>query len=306
MNLNPQIQTKLYGLNNEFNDFIKLYKTKQLPNKILLSGQKGVGKCTLGYHIINYILSIDEEYSYNLDECSIFEENKSFKLIQNKSNPNFSLIDVLDEKKKIEISQIRNLITNINKTSFNSKPRFVLIDNIENLNPNSINALLKIIEEPVANCFFILIHNNHKILETLKSRCINFKISLSNKSSILVSNKLVNDNIENLINKDFLDYYITPGKIYNLIKFSKENKIDLKYMSLKDLLNLIIDENLYKKETTFKNMIYELIELFMVKKFSLHNAEFIDYFLKKINNLKKYNLDEKSLFFEFKKELLDG
>ena len=77
-------------------------------------------------------------------------------------------------------------------------------------------------------------------------------------------------------------------------------------MSLKDLLNLIIDENLYKKETTFKNMIYELIELFMVKKFSLHNAEFIDYFLKKINNLKKYNLDEKSLFFEFKKELLDG
>ena len=26
----------------------------------------------------------------------------------------------------------------------------------------------------------------------------------------------------------------------------------------------------------------------------------------KINNLKKYNLDEKSLFFEFKKELLDG
>ena len=240
MNLNPQIQTKLYGLNNEFNDFIKLYKTKQLPNKILLSGQKGVGKCTLGYHIINYILSIDEEYSYNLDECSIFEENKSFKLIQNKSNPNFSLIDVLDEKKKIEISQIRNLITNINKTSFNSKPRFVLIDNIENLNPNSINALLKIIEEPTNNIFFILINNNKKILPTLTSRCLNFRLSLSNDKTFKIIKNIFNTNVNNLINEDLLNYYFTPGKIYNLIKFSNDYSINLKDLDLRQFLFLLI------------------------------------------------------------------
>ena len=44
-------------------------------------------------------------------------------------------------KKKIDIDQIRNLINNLNKSSLNSKPRFVLIDNIEYLNLNSINAL---------------------------------------------------------------------------------------------------------------------------------------------------------------------
>ena len=55
----------------------------------------------------------------------------------------------------------------------------MLIDNIETLNINSINALLKILEEPNENINFILISNNKKILPTLTSRCINFKLSLS-------------------------------------------------------------------------------------------------------------------------------
>ena len=81
-------------------------------------------------------------------------------------------------KKNIDINQIRDLIVKLNKSSFNNKPRFVLIDNIEYLNINSINALLKILEEPNDNIIFILINNNKKVLPTLLSRCINFKISL--------------------------------------------------------------------------------------------------------------------------------
>ena len=57
MNLSPINQTKLYGLENYLNEFIRLYKNEKLPNKILLSGLKGIGKCTLAYHLINYILS---------------------------------------------------------------------------------------------------------------------------------------------------------------------------------------------------------------------------------------------------------
>ena len=51
-------------------------------------------------------------------------------------------------EKNIDISQIRNLILNLSKSLFNNKPRFVLIDNIELLNNNSTNSLLKILEEP--------------------------------------------------------------------------------------------------------------------------------------------------------------
>jgi len=151
--LEPANQIQLYGLRNEFNELVNLYNEKKLPNKILLSGQKGSGKCTIAYHLINFILSKNEDYSYDNENFLINENNKSFKLILNKSNPNFNLIDINLDKKSIEISQIRNLINNMNKSSFNSKPRFVLIDNIEYLNLNSINALLKILEEPSQNIF---------------------------------------------------------------------------------------------------------------------------------------------------------
>ena len=199
MNLNPAKQTTLYGHHFEFCNFIGLYKNKKLPNKILLSGEKGIGKSTLAYHLINCILSFDEEHSYDKKNFTINPENKTFKLILNKSNPNFISIDIEEDKKSIDINQIRNLILNLSKSSFNTKPRLVLIDNIELLNINSVNALLKIVEEPNDNIFFILINNNKKILPTLKSRCLNYNINLKSEESFDISNKILGENVKELI-----------------------------------------------------------------------------------------------------------
>ncbi len=97
----------------------------------MLSGSKGCGKATLAYHFINYVFSINKENSYNIKLNEINTENTSFKLIKNGSHPNFHLIDLIEDKKNIEISQIRNMINYANKSSFNNEPRFVLIDNVE-------------------------------------------------------------------------------------------------------------------------------------------------------------------------------
>ena len=306
MNLNSYNQKNLYGLENEFYDFVKLYNNKKLPNKILLSGQKGIGKCTLSYHLINFILSKNEKFSYSLENFTINQENKSFKLIQNGSNPNFNLIDVNTDKKKIDIDQIRNLINNLNKSSLNSKPRFVLIDNIEYLNLNSINALLKTLEEPNENIYFILINNNQRINPTISSRCLNFKISLTNEKILTISNKLLNDNIYNLINKDLLNYYFTPGKIYNLVKFSKEKEIDLSNININSFLSLLINKTYYKEDNNVKNIVYDFVESFLLKKISLIYSDLFSYFLKRINDTKNFNLDEESLFIEIKSKLLNG
>lgn len=303
--LKKENQLNLYGLNNQINELINLYKNKNLPNKILLSGTKGIGKSTMAYHFINYVLSEDEKYFYDIKNFKINPENRSFKLIQNKTSPNFILIDIHAEKKNIDISQIRSLINNLQKTSFNSKPRFILIDNIEFLNLNSVNALLKILEEPTINSYFILINNDKKILPTLKSRCLNFRISLSNRESIEVSNKLINQNVFDVINHNLLDYYASPGKIYNLIKFSEENKIDLKKIDLNDLINIIISKNFYKKNNLIQNLILDFIELYLVKNISKKYSEFYTYFLKKIDKTKRFNLDFESLLIEFKLKILN-
>ena len=308
MNIDPSNQTKLYGHENYLKSLLKLYKEDHLPNKILFSGEKGIGKSTLAYHLINSILSSDEENPYDLKNFNINLENKTFKLIQNKSNPNFILIDVNEEKKKIDIGQIRNLISTLNKSSFNIKPRFILLDNIELLNINSVNALLKILEEPNDNINFILINNNKKVLQTLKSRCLNFKISLTHEQSINITNKILNENLNNFLNEKFITNYSTPGQLIKIIDFANNNDIDLKNLELKDLISKIILDKKYKKDLSIRDLVYSLIELYFRNNISIQNIDLINmynYFLKKINTTKIFNLDDESLLMEFEKKMLN-
>jgi len=305
MNLCPNKQTKLYGLEKYLNDFVRLYKENNLPSKILLSGLKGIGKCTLAYHLINYILSENDDNSYNLKETNINVESKIFKLILNGTCPNFNLIDISPDKKNIDINQIRNLITNLNKSSFNLKPRFVLIDNIEFLNLNSVNALLKILEEPNDNIHFILINNNKKIISTLLSRCLNFKISLNNDQINNINHCLFDNDLKNLVNDDFINYYNTPGNIYNLLKFADEKEINLKELSLKEFLSLIIKKSYFKEDVKIKNLLYDLIEFFILKNISVLYSDLSSYFLKRIKQTRNFNLDDESLFLEINSKLLN-
>ena len=309
MILKPIQQKKLYGLNNYLLNFINLYQNKNLPNKILISGDEGLGKSTLAYHLINYVLSIDEDFSYDKKKFQINPENKSYKLTTNGTNPNFTLLDTQTDKKNIDINQVRDLISNLNKSVFNNKERFVIIDNIEKLNINSINALLKILEEPPKNVFFILINNDRFIVPTLKSRCINFKIFLSHQDTINISNKLLGEDIFKRINIDLLNHYTTPGKIYKLITFFESNDYNLNDYKLKDLLKLIIKENLYKKDILLKNITIEYFELFFSRNINSNQSKtfkIYNYFIKRINETKRFNLDEESLFHEFEYKVLNG
>jgi len=306
MNLLPKNQIMLYGLDNYFNNLINLYKNDKLPNKILFSGQKGVGKATLSYHLINYIFSKNEEFSYDQKKKEININNKSFKLLLNGSHPNFNIIDINSEKKNIDINQIRNLIKNLNKSSFKKDPKFVLIDNIEYLNKNSVNALLKVLEEPNDDTYFILINNNKKIFSTLKSRCLDFKISLSHTESLKITNKLLNSDILDLIHNEYLDYYFTPGLILNLIQFSQENSIDLKKFSLELFLKKIIEENIYKKQKSFKYIIFYFVELLLKKKSDFKFDTYYYEFINKMDNVDKFNLDEESFFIDLNTKVLNG
>ena len=307
--LKPISQTKLFGLEKYLNELIKLDHLDKLPSKILFSGQKGIGKSTLAYHLINYVLSKDENLKYDIVKCQINLENHSFRTVMNSSNPNLILIDVKDEKFSIDINQIRDLISKLNKSSFNQKPRFILINNIEFLNTNSINALLKILEEPPVNVHFILINNcNKKIIPTLLSRCVKFKIFLSNSENLDVANKLLDGNLNKSLNNDLISYYSTPGNIYKLVKFGEKNKYDLSNFSLKKFLITVIEDNNYKKNIFLKNLIFNYIETYLVKlnlKTNFRILKKYNYFIKKISEVKRFNLDEETLFIEFNEEILN-
>jgi len=310
--LKPNNQDILLGYNDLFLNIINLYNNKKLPNKILFSGSKGIGKATFAYHLVNYIFSANEQFSYDVNNFKINNSNKSFNLIKNNSHPNFHLIDMLDEKKVIEISQIREMINYANKSSFNNKEKIIFIDNVENLNLNSSNALLKIVEEPNENVMFILIFDNSKkILQTVKSRCLKFNFFLSSTECVNITNNIIQKDLHDIVNIDLINHYNTTGDFINLINFSLKSDIDVYGYDLKNFLLNIIENKHYRKNIYIKKNIYKFIEFYFLKLINLNKSHkqiysLYEAFIKKIFYLRKFNLDEETFFIEFKNKILNG
>ena len=310
MNIAPSNNSTLIGYNEIFLNLKNLYDKNLLPNKIIFSGNSGIGKSTFAYHLANYIFSKSEDNKYDTKENLILQKNRSYNLILNNSHPNFFLISNDDDKKNIQISKIREMISFTNKSSFNGDNKIILIDNVEFLNVNSINALLKVIEEPNDKIFFFLIHNSKtKILDTLNSRCIKFNFYLKNEDKLKIINKISNSDFYNDLNDDFKNNYNSPGDIISLYNFFKNNNIDLK-VSIDDFLKLIIEKRLYKKDLFIKDKLSFFIELYFNKKLIYFKSKdkiynLYKYFLVKIHECNKYNLDIENILIELNGRLLN-
>jgi len=300
--IDPKIQKKLFGYADHFNYFVKLIENKNIPNCILLSGQKGLGKATFSYHLINFLLSKNEDYNYNIKDFSIDENNLTYKLIQNNIHPNFFLIENKLQNTEIKIDQIRDLLKFLTKSTYSKNQKIVLIDNTENLNLNSANALLKAIEEPMKETLFILIHDSsYKILETIKSRCIEFKIFLSKTEKKNIFINLINqyNKKDNYLNSDDF-YFETPG---NLLKYSFQfNDPDDKLSSIFYLINNIKKEKKFETLTFITSMVQKFYNNLLLKENKNLSSSIYNYkkILKIIHDLKIYNIDEKNSFILIK------
>ena len=93
--------------------------------------------------------------------------------------PNMIYLDG-NNTKSTKIDEIRNLKELLLKSNLDNLKRFVILDNVEKINTNSLNALLKLIEDPGENNNFILINNKpSSLIDTIKSRCIEFNIIIN-------------------------------------------------------------------------------------------------------------------------------
>ena len=147
---NPKNSVNLYGLQKNFLFLSSLYSNKRLPKVLMLSGAKGSGKSTLINH---FLFSIFDEKNY---------DNKKFNLLNDSIFYNQFIGNIFQniiylkgsEFKGIKIDDIRNLKSKILQTTIIKKDRFIILDDIELFNINSLNTLLKIIEEPSKNNYF--------------------------------------------------------------------------------------------------------------------------------------------------------
>ena len=147
--------------------------------------------------------------------------------------------DIANNKKEIAIDDIRKIYDFFHVSSSMHDYRIIIIDSIDDLNNNSANALLKILEEPPKKTiFFLICHNINNILDTIKSRTriLNF----SPLKDELVE-RLLYDNITNINNNLVQNLvYLSSGSIgtaYDLYNADVNSIINDMKLILTDLLN---------------------------------------------------------------------
>ncbi len=300
---------KLYSYNDILNHLIDLDSNNKLPSKILLSGQEGIGKSTFVFHFINYMFSKNQNYKYEINKKLINKDNQAYIHVNNLSHPNFFYISKNENKKNIEIEQIRNMINFLNKSSFNNKKKIIFLDGVENLNINSSNALLKSLEESNNQNLFLLTHNiNYKIQSTIKSRCLNYHLNFDYSQISNVIFEFFGENHYDNLNQDFKNINLSPNFLINHILFAIENNMELKNLDVDIAIQSIIEKKFYKKNIFISNNFQSYIEIFFKKKYiNTLDYKYYDLFLKTVseNNLiNKFNLDIDSFFVKFENKYL--
>jgi DNA polymerase-3 subunit delta' len=289
-------QRFLYGHDILFKNLTSLFKKNKLPKKIIFNGSNGIGKATFVYHLINFILSYKEEDIYDLNAKEIIENNKSYLDLINNINFNFKHLKVDDFKKIISIEETREIINFFNKSSINNKPKIFFLEGAENLNKNSSNSILKILEElPDNNYFFISYLENKFLLETIKSRCFNCRLFINSKENSFIKEKLMTQfKTNNTIIKN-----LTPGINLKMNILFKELNIYEKDFSTK----ILTMQNFYLEEKY--NKIIDLMHIYIENYFAnnLEKNFFKNFRIRNkinniINNINSINNEIKSSFYE--------
>lgn len=231
----------------------KSLSNKKIANFYIFSGVSGVGKFSLAKNFAKNIFLVDKP-----------------ELIQGKNflevNSDFFVVEKEADKKNISIDQIRSLIERFKSSSFLDSYRLAIIKDAENLNNNSANALLKVLEEGGDKTVIILtVSDVENLPKTIVSR--GQVINLFPIKDDLIYQNLIDE------------YQVGPGLAKDLTKLSSGRPaIAIKFLQ---------DENLYKE---YQHIVTAFLE-FLTNNFS-ERIKIIDIISKKNEFLSSFDILE--------------
>jgi len=142
-----------------------------LPHALLLVGRRGIGKLHLAQQLADLLLC-------STDQSSPCGECKGCRLIAVGNHPDFKIVTPPEDKRVINVDQIRELSHYLSLTALYDGYQVVIITPADLMNVNAANSLLKTLEEPPAKTLLMLLSDRPASLPaTIRSRCqlINFE-----------------------------------------------------------------------------------------------------------------------------------
>ena len=203
----------------------------------------------------NYSIAL--EFSAELFSRNIENKNEKNKITDKTFRNLYSDLMVVDN---LNIDTVREIIKKSYTSSHEGGAKVFILKNIQDIRKESANAMLKLIEEPTKDNFFILISKRLNILSTIKSRSIIYRIRKSTPEELGVDKYVYNfflgfsNDIEKYKEKE-IDLMLE--KTYNSIggvlkEYEKEKSIEVKIDLYKCLRNFVQESSNLKKYEKIK------------------------------------------------------
>ena len=139
-------------------------KQQQLSHAYLFSGPRGTGKTSVARILAKILLTKDMKDEFMQKHIIAAADDGS-------------LVDLIemDAASNRGIDDIRALLEKIQFSPVVAGAKVYIIDEVHMLSREAFNALLKKLEEPPENAYFILATTElHKVPLTIQSRCLRF------------------------------------------------------------------------------------------------------------------------------------
>lgn len=190
------IQQSLPWLQSSWAQLVQYINQNRVPQALLITGQKGLGKQALAEHFAHSLLcTVAQSKGAYCSQC------QSCLLFKAETHPDYMMIKPEEVGKAIGVSVIRQLTTTLSLKPQFEGYRVVVVNPADSLNNAAANAFLKYLEEPTERtCLVLVTDRPSKLSATILSRCQ--KMVLSKPDSVVLTEWLKRQGI--LDNHDLL------------------------------------------------------------------------------------------------------
>lgn len=185
----PRETEILLGHDKSAHLFQQAVQRNHVHHAWLLEGQKGIGKATFAWHAAKKLLGVPSA-AHGAGALAFDAQSPLNRQIIAKGHPDvLQLSRSWDDKTKkwasvISVNQARSVGEFFSKKAGEASWRACVLDAVDEMNANAMNALLKTLEEPPAKgVLFLICHQPGKLPDTIRSRCRRLLLRAPEKQS---------------------------------------------------------------------------------------------------------------------------
>jgi DNA polymerase-3 subunit delta' len=177
----PWRSQRLVGHDDAEKTMLAAQQSGRLHHAWLLTGPRGIGKATLAWRFARFLLCGQQQGGLFGDgpaDLEVASDAPGRTLVDARSHPDlFHLRRSLNPdtgrmRAEIAVDDVRGLGAFMHMTPAMGKWRVAIVDAADEMNRNSANAVLKVLEEPPPNAVLLIVaHAPGRLLPTIRSRC---------------------------------------------------------------------------------------------------------------------------------------